>query len=237
MEQVREYVLKYFGSLKTSHDTEDWFVIPNYAAKGRVERSFLHQMVLPRAFVDVTLSCGMQNTQQNRALGGILEEYLRSMYSNGIIRELSPESKVLSGIEIYPEEIFVCRQRFETDSAGAQQILDVMNSRLMDVAYNGISAEEFAAIKKKFMGNVNARMQSAGFWVDSYLENHLQGKDLYSGYLAAIEAVTPDDFKEFVDRICRRGNRISVVMEGTTEDVNTQNLFRENQFIREFFDL
>jgi hypothetical protein len=30
---------------------------------------------------------------------------------------------------------------------------------------------------------------------------------------------------------------ITVIMEGTTEDVNTQNLFRENQFIKDFFDL
>jgi zinc protease len=237
LEEVREHVVKYLGSLKTSHDTEEWFVIPDYPAKGRVERRFLHQMVLPRSFVDVTVSCGMQNTQKNRALGGIMEEYIREICSNGIIRELSPESSVLSGIEVYPEEIFVCSQRFETDSAGVQQLLDVLDGRLMDVAYNGISEEGFVALKKKFAGKVAARIQNSSFWVDSYLQGHLQGKDLYSGYLTVIETITPQDFKEFVDKVCRRGNRITVVMEGTTEDVNTQNLFRENQFIREFFDL
>lgn len=237
LEEVRQYVVKYLGSLKASHDTEEWIVIPDYAAKGRVERRFLHQMVLPRSFVDVTLSCGMQNTQQNRALSGIFEEYLKSVFSNGVIRELSPESSVLSGIEIYPEEILVCRQRFETDSAGAQQILDVLDTRLMEVAYNGIPEDEFAAIKKKFAGKVSAQMQSSSFWVDSYIGGYLQGKDLYSGYLSVIENITPDNFKEFVDKVCRRGNKVTVVMEGTTEDVNTQNLFRENQFIREFFDL
>ena len=237
LETVREYVVKYLGSLKSSHDTEEWFVIPDYRTKGQVERTFLHQMVLPRSFVDVTISCGMQNTQQNRALSGLLEEYIREMCSNGIIRELSPESSVLSGIEIYPEEILVCSQRFETDSAGVQQILGELEGRLKDVAYNGVREDEFSAIKKKFAAKVTARMQSSNFWVDSYLQGYLQGKDLYSGYLAVIEAITPQDFKEFVDKVCRRGNRITVVMEGTTEDVNTQNLFRENQFIREFFDL
>ena len=52
-----------------------------------------------------------------------------------------------------------------------------------------------------------------------------------------MENLTAKDFKEFVGKLCRRGNRITVVMEGTTKDVNTQNLFRENQFIREYFDL
>ncbi len=237
LEEVRQHVVKYLGSLESQHETEEWFVVPNYPAKGRVERRFLHQMVLPRSFVDVTLSCGMQNNQQNRALCGILDEYLKGMFSNGIIRELSPKSSVLSGIEIYPEEIMVCRQRFETDSVGVQQLLDVLEARLEEIAYNGIPEDEFAAVKKKFAGKVSAQMQGSSFWVDSYMEGYLQGKDLYSGYLTVIENITPDNFKEFVDRVYRRGNRITVVMEGTTEDVNTQNLFRENQFIREFFDL
>ena len=80
-------------------------------------------------------------------------------------------------------------------------------------------------------------MQKQSYWVENLMGHHLQGKDLYSGYITIIETITPDSFKNFVDKVSRRGNRIVVVMEGTTEDVNTQNLFRENQFIREFFDL
>lgn len=237
IDQVREYAVKYLGSLASSHDREEWFVTPNYAAKGVVSRSFLHQMVLPRTFVDATLSCGMQNTQKNRALGILLEEYLKSLSGYGIIKELSPESSVSAGMEFYPEEIMLCKARFETDSAGAQQILDVMNAKLMEIAYNGISADEFAVIKKNGVMKMNNLMQDKEFWVKNYLEGHLLGKDLYSGFMTVLEGVTAADFKEFVDKLCRRGNRITVVMEGTTQDVNTQNLFRENQFIREYFDL
>lgn len=237
IDQIREYAIKYLGSLGTSHDKEEWFVTPNYAAKGVVSRSFLHQMVLPRTFVDATLSCGMQNTQKNRALGVLLEEYLKGISAYGIIKELSPVSSVRAGMEFYPEEIMLCKVRFETDSAGAQQILDVMNERLMDIAYNGISAEAFASVKKNGMMKMGALMQDREFWVKSHLENHLLGKDLYSGFMTVMEGITAADFKEFIDKLCRRGNRITVVMEGTTQDVNTQNLFRENQFIREYFDL
>ena len=237
VDNMREYVVKYLGSLTTSHETEEWIVNPNYAAKGKVERRFLHHMILPRAYVDVTLSCGMQNTQSNKALSGLLEEYLRRFCSKGAVKELSPKNEVAAGIEIYPEEIMVCRQRFETDSAGAQQILDLVDQRLSDVAYNGIPDEEFAAIKKDYMAKVSMQMQNGRFWVDSYMESCLQGKDLYSGLLAAVEGVTAKEFRNFVEKVSRRGNRIVVVLEGTTEDVNTQNLFRENQFIREYFDL
>ena len=68
-------------------------------------------------------------------------------------------------MEFYPEEIMLCKARFETDSAGAQQILDVMNAKLMEIAYNGISADEFAVIKKNGVMKMNNLMQDKEFWV------------------------------------------------------------------------
>lgn len=237
IEQMREYILKYLGSLSTAHDTEEWFVKPYYHTKGIVERRFLHQMMIPKSFVDVTLSCGMQNTQKNAVLGGLLEEFLKEVYANGAIRELSPKSSVSSDIEFYPEEIFICRSRFETDSAGVQEILNILESKLKEVAYNGIGVEEFSLLKKNYSKGILDAMERNGYWVDNFINNYLLDKDMHQGLLAAIANVTPDDFKEFLDMIYRRGNRITVVMEGTTQDVNTQNLFRENQFIRDYFDL
>lgn len=236
-EQFREYVLKYLGSLPGNHDREDWFVTPDYPAKGRVDKRFLHQMVIPRTFVDVTLSYGMQDTQQNRIMAAMLQEYLQNLYANGTIRELSPNSTVSAGIEYYPEEILVCRQRFQTDSAGFEAVCRVLDSKLQEVAYNGIGAEEFEKLKSGLARKVEAYQKGNAYWLDVFTDSHLFGHNFHNGYSLAVGKTTPEDFKEFVEKVYRRGNRITVVMEGTTEDVNTQNLFRENQFIKEFFDL
>lgn len=236
-EQFREYVLKYLGSLPGNHDREDWFVTPDYPAKGRVDKRFLHQMVIPRTFVDVTLSYGMQDTQQNRIMAAMLQEYLQNLYANGTIRELSPNSTVSAGIEYYPEEILVCRQRFQTDSAGFEAVCRVLDSKLQEVAYNGIGAEEFEKLKAGLARKVETYQKGNAYWLDVFTDSHLFGHNFHNGYSSAVGKTTPEDFKEFVEKVYRRGNRITVVMEGTTEDVNTQNLFRENQFIKEFFDL
>ncbi len=236
-EQFREYVLKYLGSLPGNHDREDWFVTPDYPAKGRVDKRFLHQMVIPRTFVDVTLSYGMQDTQQNRIMVAMLQEYLQNLYANGTIRELSPNSTVSAGIEYYPEEILVCRQRFQTDSAGFEAVCRVLDSKLQEVAYNGIGAEEFEKLKAGLARKVEAYQKGNAYWLDVFTDSHLFGHNFHNGYSSAVGKTTPEDFKDFVEKVYRRGNRITVVMEGTTEDVNTQNLFRENQFIKEFFDL
>lgn len=237
VEQMREYIIKYLGSLDTAHEKEEWFVKPNYPAKGIVDRRFLHQMMIPKSYVDVTISCGMQNTQKNRVMSGILEEFLKEMYSNGAIRELSPKSSVSSNIEFYPEEILICKSRFETDSAGAYEILNLLESKIKDAAYNGIDEESFDILKKNYGGGVLASMAQNGYWVDNLVNTYLMDKDMHQGLLTTIENVTLHDFREFLEMIYRRGNHITVVMEGTTQDVNTQNLFRENQFIRDYFDL
>ncbi|MBQ7773737.1 MAG: insulinase family protein [Bacteroidales bacterium] len=237
IEELKGYVVKYLGSLHTSHETEEWFVTPDYHTKGKVSRSFLHRMVIPRTYVDATVSCGMQNTQENVVLSGLLQEYLHGICSGGKVKELSPRSTVSAGIEYYPEEIMICRSRFETDSAGAAEILNILDSRLRQVAYNGLPESGFAALKESFMKKVTAAMATNAYWVDAFVDSYLFGKDFHAGYLAAISGMTQAKFKDFVDMVYRRGNMVTVVMEGTTQDVNTQNLFRENQFIRDFFDL
>lgn len=237
VEEIKGLAVKYLGPLAASHETEEWFVTPNYHTKGRVTRSFLHRMVIPRTYVDVTLSCGMANTQENVVLSGLLQEYMQGVCSGGKIKELSPKSAVSTGIEYYPEEIMVCRQRFETDSAGASEILNILDSRLRSVAYDGLQESEFAALKSGLMNRITSAMASNGYWVDAFVDSYLFGKDFHAGYLAAVSGMTQAKFKDFVDMVYRRGNMVTVVMEGTTQDVNTQNLFRENQFIRDFFDL
>ena len=234
---VKEYIVKYLGTLPASYDKEDWFVTPDYPAKGKVERRFLHQMVIPRTYVDVTLSCGMQNNLENRVLAGMLQEYLSGIYANGKIKELSPNSFASVGIEYYPEEILMCRQRFETDSAGSVEILDHLNSKLQEVTYNGVGNEGFVKLKNSVLKRVKAQQEGTRYWLDVFTDSYLFGHNFHTGYLQAAENITPDKFRAFVDKVYRRGNMITVIMEGTTEDVNTQNLFRENQFIKDFFDL
>lgn len=194
-------------------------------------------MVIPRTYVDVTLSCGMPNNQENRVLAQMLQEYLSGIYSNGKVKELSPNSTVSAGVEYYPEEIFMCRQRFETDSAGSAEIINFLNAKLQEITYNGIGNEEFGKLKSSMLKRLAAAQERNRYWLDVFTDSYLFGHNFHTGYLQAVENVTPDMFKAFVDKVYRRGNMITVVMEGTTEDVNTQNLFRENQFIKDFFDL
>jgi len=235
--QFGQYIEKYLCTLPASEEREDWIIKPFYSAKGIVEKRFLYQMVIPRTYVDITLSCGMPDNMENRVLGALLQGYLQGVYANGKIKELSPNSKMSVGMEYYPEQILMCRQRFETDSAGASEIVSLLNSNLQNLVYNGISEERFEVLKDGLLNAFDAVQRRNGYWLDVFTDSYLSGHNFHNGYALAIKNLSSTDFKDFVDKLYRRGNMISVIMEGTTEDVNTQNLFRENQFIRDFFDL
>ncbi len=237
IEKIREYIVKYLSVLPTEHDSEEWFTVPDYATKGRVSRRFLHQMVIPQTYLNLTLSCGMPVTQQNAILAGLLNGFLKKECSMGALKELSPKSNISTDLKYYPEEIMTCQMNFVTDSAGAQQIIDIVNSKLEKIAYEGMAVDEFNALVSTFKQGEKTAQAKNSYWINALAGRYLLGKDIITGYSTAISSVTPEMFKEFVDKVYRRGNAISVIMEGTTQDVNTQNLFRENQFIRDFFDL
>ena len=65
----------------------------------------------------------------------------------------------------------------------------------------------------------------------------MAGKDFFSNYMKSLESITAADFKDFAAQMVGQGNVISITMDGTTKDVNTQNLFKEDEFIKEYFDL
>ena len=75
------------------------------------------------------------------------------------------------------------------------------------------------------------------YWLDLFEHRYMAGKDFFSNYMKALDGITVEDFKNFAEQMMTQGNVVSVTMDGTTKDVNTQNLFKEDQFIKEYFDL
>ena len=65
----------------------------------------------------------------------------------------------------------------------------------------------------------------------------MENIDFHTGYGTLISSITQEQLQKFARDLLEKGNKISVIMDGTTDDVNTRNLFREDKFIREFFGI
>jgi predicted Zn-dependent peptidase len=162
---------------------------------------------------------------------------MQAEFATGEIKEKAPRNKVSCFIEYYPEEIFVCNATLETDSSGASKVVDLITDIEREVIRGDVNAATFDHIKQSLKQEFVANQQNNQYWLDVITDKELLGKDFISAYIETLESISIDKFIAFVRDISSKGNHVSVVMEGTTEDVNTQNLFRDNEFIRDFFGL
>lgn len=237
-ERFTELAVKYLGSIPGDiSGKENWVVAPNYFTKGNVERRFLHQMVIPRTYVDVTLSCGMPYSIENFVLSQVFNMFLEKFYINGQIKDLAAKSRVETKLLYYPEDIMVSESRFETDSAGAAPIVEIIDAGLDHIVRNGIDPAVLETLIKEVRSNFNKISGGNRYWLETLERRYMIGKDFHSPFLKVLEEVDPAAFREFVRRLKQQGNRVVVIMEGTTEDVKTRNLFRENKFIRDYFEM
>lgn len=237
-EAFKSLVARYIGSIPGNvSKKESWHVIPNYLSKGNLHRRFLYSMVNPRTYSHITRSLGMEYNLENYVKANMLEEYLRGVLNEKSIRRYAARSQMEVELEHYPEPILKVSVNFETDSLNASNVSDIIDNSLAQVALGKLSAKQFSQLKEDVAGSFIVKGVSNSYWLDIMSQRYMLGKDFHSNYIKVLDAVTAEEFKVFVSKLIGEGNRISVIMDGTTRDVNTQNLFKEDEFIMDFFNV
>ncbi len=238
IEKCKEFAVRYIGSIKGSvADKEEWVVAPNYLTKGTVDKRFLYRMVTPRTYSHITRSYGVKYNIENYVYAQLVQAYLKSVFDGRNVKRVASRYNINVDLKNYPEEILVIETAFETDSLNAGNVAGMVEVALKDAAAKELPQEQFSQLVST-LGN-NFAKESAGnrYWLNTMEQRYMLGKDFHSSYKKVLENITPQNFKGFVKGVVNSGNRVSVVMDGTTEDVNTQNLFKEDGFIKEFFNM
>ena len=216
---------------------EDWVIVPDYLTKGKVEKRFLYRMVNPRSFTNLTLSCGMAYNLDNYVKGKLFDAYMKSVLAQRSSRRYMMQCNVRSLLKNYPEQIYVMEVQFETDSLNAKVVSNIVTSSMASLANGSIDDGELGALKMQLKDEFLAANVTSEYWLELFEHRYMVGKDFFSNYMKSLEGITAEDFKEFAEQMVGQGNLISITMDGTTKDVNTQHLFKEDEFIKEYFDL
>ena len=238
MLKFKELALKYIGSIpRENSGPENWLVQPNYNTKGNVTKRFLHQMVVPRTYVSVTRSIGVDYDIKSSVLAKITEEYLNRLYINGSIKNLSSKSTMNASLQNYPENIVLYKSTFETDSAGADKIINIVNRSLESVVNYGVEESLYNSIKKDLASEFTLNSTKSSYWTDVLAKRYLFERDFHTNFLSTLANITQVEFRDYIQALIESGNKVVVIMEGTKEDVKSKMLFEENEFIRDFFEL
>lgn len=238
MEKYKGLAVKYIGSIPgNTLQKEDWVIVPDYLTKGKLDKSFLCRMINPRSFTNLTLSCGMPYSLDNYVKGKLLDAYMKRVLAQRSSRRHMMQCSINTTLKNYPEQIYVMEVQFEADSMNAKIVKEKILSSMSAIANGSVADLELEAMKIQLKDEFMAENATNDYWLDLFGHRYMAGKDFYSNYMKSLESITVADFKEFALQIAAQGNMVSVTMDGTTKDVNTQNLFKEDEFIKEYFDL
>ena len=237
-EQFKALITQYIGSIPGNvSKREKWQVTPNYLTKGNVSKRFLYWMVNPRTYSNITRSAGMEYNLKNYVLGNLVEAYLESVLDDRNTKRYLTRFNLDVKLKHYPEEILEINTNFETDSLHAQTVVDILDKSLENAAGNALSEQAFSKIQQQLVKDFQNKVNANEYWQDVLENRYIVGKDFHSNYLSTLQNITVNEFRAFVASILARGNKITIIMDGTTGDVNTQNLFKENEFIKDFFNM
>ena len=235
IQQFKEYALKYIGSIKgDATERENSIVVPNYFAKGTVNKRFLFKMSAPRTYVNFTLSRGAEFSIKNEILGEMTQRLLEDTYRDKF-RGLSSNFVITTDLYNYPEDIFVASSYFETDSTSAKEIEYAIVKELDGISNGGITDFDFNRLVKEVARKFDSNNQRNSYWLTTLERRYIDGKDFYNNYASELQSISKSEFSKFISKLLG-GNRISVVMDGTTQDVGTARLLKED-FVKEYFDV
>lgn len=236
--KCKEYAVKYIGSIPGNvSEKEDWQVAPNYLSKKNIDKRFLFRMINPRTYVYLSRSYGMAYNLENYILSSMTGMYLKNIFQQRKNERFITIADIEASLKYYPEGILTVNTVFETDSLHARQVDDIIDNHFQSILNNGMDSVQFGALVQKLKEQFLTESVTNKYWLNIMEQRYIMGKDFHNNYMKTLESITPSVFRNFIYDLINKGNKITIIMDGTTQDVNTQNLFKKDEFIKEFFEI
>lgn len=233
---IKDLSVKYLSNLKGDADArESGVIVPNYLTKGKVSKHFFAEMVVPRCYLNITNSAGCDFNIRNYAMSNICGTYIKAAIERSPVRNITTDVTTISEIINYPEQIFVLNTNFVADSTDIFEIKKIYTGIFRNILKEGIDFSLFDLALDKAKQNFRQVCNTNRYWLDVLENRMLYNIDFNRDYLSVLENITSKEFNDFMGNLVTKGNCIELLMEGTVDDVKTKTLFREDEFIRNFF--
>ena len=233
---IKDLSVKYLSLLKGNPDArETGVVVPNYLTKGRVSKQFFAEMVVPRCYLNITNSIGCDFNIKNYVMADLCRTYIKAAIEKSPVRRITTDVITSSKIINYPEQIFVLNTNFVADSSDIFVVKEAYLGILDNILKNGVDNSLFNIAVNKAKENFKQICNMNIYWLDVLENRMLYNINFNKDYLSVLDGITSKDFNLFMTNLVGYGNQVDLLMEGTEDDVKTRTLFKEDEFIRNFF--
>ena len=213
-ETIRPLIEQYVASLPATGDKPEDFNEILTLAKGEVVNKFLVKTESPKAIAFETWYADMPYTLENNvkidAVGQILSMiYLKTIredesaaYSCGAaggfnVSTRQPKAMLQAYCPMNPDKEEIAVRLLHEGIAGMQKAVD---------------ADQLTKVKEYMLKQFDVDAKKNGYWVNTITTWKDYGLDVYTDYKKAVEALTTDNVRDFLNQLLKSGNHIEVIM-------------------------
>ncbi len=218
IDSIKPMIEKYIASIPAGKKAEVKKLSSIALAKGQVNDKQTLEMAAPSTIVYVdangtNLPYNVENVVRVDLMGDVLSNIFTDTlreeeggtYSPYAYANLSPWNGTWQLVYV-----------FQTNDQMQDKLIARANEEFMKLLKNGAPAEQFNKVKEAALKQYEIRERTNGYWSNS-LFRLVRGFDDVTGYKAAIENLTVEDFNKFLSTVYDGKNHIQVVLQGVPE--------------------
>jgi zinc protease len=213
-EKVRPVVEQYLASLPGQAVKGEFTRVPMSFTPGKMENIFTREMQNPKASVFNAVTGNMERNMKNQILMSMFDQILDIVYTEKVREDEGGTYGVYAGgsISRYPEGQTLLQIMFDTDPEKKGQLNEIILMQLNEIAANGPRESDFIKVKEYLNKNYAENLKENSYWVNILDQLYFYGEDMHTGYIDAVNAMTPKDVQKFANELLSQGNLKTIIM-------------------------
>lgn len=214
-DSLRAFTEQYIASLPAAKKRESFIDLKIRPVKGVVDNRFVRTMETPKGNILQAWTGELPYTMKNAAVVDALGQILTQRYLKSIREEGSMAYSVgaMGRADYGVTEDYVIQVYCPVKPAKADSALVLMEQGILDIARDGVTAEELDKVKQFELKTYADNQRQNAYWEDLIIAKSVWNKDQQTGYEDTIKNLTSDDIKAFVNNVLlKQKNRVTVTM-------------------------
>ena len=213
-EKVRPVVEQYLASLPGEAVKGEFIQVPMSMKPGKGEHIFSREMLVPKASVVNMVTGNIERSMKNQILMSMFDQILDIVYTEKIREEEGGTYGVSTSgsISRYPKGQTALQIYYDTDPEKKDHLNEIILNVLNEIATNGPRESDFSKVKEYMNKSYTENLKENRYWVNILDQLYFYGEDMHTGYIDAVNAMTPKDVQEFTAELLNQGNLKTIIM-------------------------
>ncbi len=214
LDQLKPLVEEYIGSIPATGEKLDWANRGMNIRPGRIDDFFAQKMENPKTTVTYIYSGETPLTTESSMAMDALTSILDIRYTKSIREEKGGTYGVGVNGSIYnkPVHYYDLEVYFDTDPKMADELMELINDEMVNIAQNGVTPEELGKFKEFQQKDFIEQVEKNPAWIGFLQQYYMFDLDTYGQYEADLKSLASEQIRALAAQIVADGNLIRVVM-------------------------